>query len=231
MKPWEMMRRFGPMSSGGGGGAPAFSSLLHFEGANNSTAFTDQSGQVWTAAGGAKIVTSDSRFGSACGLFPGTGRIYTGASADLGFGAGDWTVEMWLKANSVGGNQCVWDNRGASSSGISIYASLSASYSGPWGIAGDSAVLTAGSSALSTTAWKHVAVTRQGSTLRGFMDGVLEFTYMYSFPFATSSAVTIGANNLGTQAYNGLVDEQRVTKGVALYTANFIPPTAPFPNS
>lgn len=228
MKPWEMMKRFGPPSSGGGA---AFSSLLHFEGANDSTVFTDESGKVWTAAGGAKIITSDSRFGSACGLFPGTGQIYTGASADLGFGAGDWTIEMWLKANSVGGNQCVWDNRGASSSGIAIYASLAASYGGPWGIAGDSSVLTAGPSALSTTAWKHVAVTRQGNTLRGFIDGVLEFTYPYSYPFATSSAVTIGANYLGSQAYNGRVDEQRVTKGVALYTANFTPPSAPFPNS
>lgn len=62
------------------------------------------------------------------------------------------------------------------------------------------------------------------------MDGVLELTYGYSFPFSNSSAVTIGANYTGTQAYNGLVDEQRVTKGVALYTANFTPPTAPFPS-
>ena len=62
-------------------------SLLHFDGANNSTTFTDETGKTWTAHGNAKISTAQYKFPTGSGLFDGTGDyIDTPDHADFNFG-------------------------------------------------------------------------------------------------------------------------------------------------
>ena len=62
-------------------------SLLHFNGANNSTTFTDESGKTWTPASAAKLSTTAPKLGSASGLFTAASSDYisTPASADFNF--------------------------------------------------------------------------------------------------------------------------------------------------
>ena len=81
--------------------------LLHMDGTDGSTVFTDDaaggSGHVWTAAGlgPAHVVIDQSVFGGACGLFGGGvnsdptnyDRISTPYSSDFDFGAGDFTID------------------------------------------------------------------------------------------------------------------------------------------
>ena len=84
--------------------------------------------------------------------------------------------------------------------------------------------------AVSTGQWYHVALVRNGNTFNGYLDGVSGSS--------TTSSASIGANStngafFGAQAtsnFNGYLDDIRITKGVARYTANFTPPTAAFPN-
>jgi len=78
--------------------------------------------------------------------------------------------------------------------------------------------------------WHHMAFSRQSGTVRVFRDGVLRGSN-------TSAAIPPGVLTLGIGAYGetannqwqGYLDEIRITKGIARYTADFAVPTARFP--
>jgi hypothetical protein len=68
---------------------------------------------------------------------------------------------------------------------------------------------------------------------RAFVDGTqVGTTETFTAPVFTVVGVGVGANgnqfNISSQSFNGYIDELRITKGIARYTANFTPPTAPF---
>ena len=85
----------------------------------------------------------------------------------------------------------------------------------------------------------HIAVCRDGSTSRLFIDGVqqgVDVTDSATYFTPTNEFSLMcerDAGNLGIAATltNGFLDEFRLTKGVARYTANFAVPTAEFPRS
>ena len=79
----------------------------------------------------------------------------------------------------------------------------------------------------------HVAISRQDNVFRMFYDGVKQHEKTSSVIInAAASALRIGElGAAGAPSVNGCIDEIRITKGVARYTADFIPPTKPFPNS
>jgi hypothetical protein len=91
-------------------------------------------------------------------------------------------------------------------------------------------------SGLVVSQWQHLAVSKDGSTFRLFINGVLvnSATSAQSISASTTNFL-IGTypDIAGLPAgnnYNGFLDDFRITLGVARYTANFTPPTAPFPD-
>jgi hypothetical protein len=107
--------------------------------------------------------------------------------------------------------------------------------------------------------WYHLAVTRQGSTLRYFVNGTMTKSFdmgtlpNYGNPTGLNwpSSGTIGgtdaihtsmgplsiATGIGSDGnpnpqtyFNGYMDELRITKGTARYTATFTVPTGAFPD-
>lgn len=227
----------GAMGQGGGGGDPywtSVASLLHFDGADASTAFTDQKGKVWTPTGNAQIDTAQFKFGGASGLFDGSGDSITAAAhVDFGFGGGDWTVEGWFRPADATGDECVYDNRGGGSTGCAIYSSISSGGgTNRWGFANNTAVAALGSN-LTAAVWVFLAVSKQGTAVRGYKNGVQDWAYTDSRTYSATAPASIGAGNGVTQPYNGHIDEFRITKGVCRYPdgTTFTPPTAPFPNS
>jgi hypothetical protein len=205
-----------------GAGAGAVS-LLHFDGADASTAFTDEFGHTWTAVGDAQIDNAQSQFGGTSIVFDGAGDAINGdGSSDFAFDTGDFTVEFWLRLAAVGINQGVY-NTGVSAadrpqlrlntSNILVFAT--------------DAVRISLTTALSVSTWYHVALTRSAGSTRLFLNGVQEGgTYSDTNNYGiTASRPRFGANDLGTNFLNGHIDELRILKGTAAWTANFTPPT------
>ena len=202
--------------------------LLHCDGTNGSTTFTDNAStpKTITAFGDAQVTTTNSKFGTGAMLLDGTGDYVATASASDDFNfetSTDFTLECW--ANLQGVNDAYFfgtQNR-------SLY----------FGVFGGSIVLGNGvvnpmiyvaNYAAYRNKWTHVALTRAGTTLRVFLDGEVKQTVASSTFFGANSAMNVGREPNHSN-FNGRIDEARITKGVARYTANFTPPTAPFPDS
>lgn len=238
--------RFG----GGGGGDPHFANvslLLHMDGSNGSTTITDSSGspKTVTAVGGAQLSTAQSKFGGASCLIDASSEYLsiTGGSA-YDFGTGDFTVESWLynSTTSTTNNHAVlckdeiggtrgWLFFVAASTGYLQFTGWSSG--SPFTVASSTNFL---SSYLNT--WVHVAASRSGNDLRLFINGSLISTNNaagVSFG-APSVNATIGSllqtsGVVPNSHWVGHIDDVRVTKGVARYTATFTPPAAAFPDS
>ena len=193
--------------------------LLHMDGADTSTVFTDSSSQGMsvTAYDNAQVSTAQSVFGGASAVFDGAGD-YLEVTGDFAWwNAGDYTVEFWLRANSVSGYQPLVTD----TSGMNIHLSSDASISVNDAAAGSS---IGGQTAIVINTWTHVAVVRLGGTITLYLDGVVTGTTSQT-PGAGGSSLTI-AGSAGS-FYNGYIDELRIVKGVAVYTAAFSPPASP----
>jgi hypothetical protein len=221
---------------------PNFSSvslLLHMDGSNGSTTFTDSSSNAFTvtANGDTQISTAQSKFGAASGYFDGTGDYLSVAdNAAFDFGSGNFTIEFWLYLTASASNgkaiisKGTWPTNTSSfliyyggGSEVGFYASSSGT---SWDIGNEQLV-----SNPTKEVWHHYAVTRSGNVFRGFFNGVKNFDQTYSITLEdNASALTIGSGASGSNAINAYIDDLRITKGVARYTANFTPPTAAFPN-
>ena len=79
--------------------------LLHMDGTNGSTTFTDSSNNaVAVTAHGATLSTSQVKFGTAAGSFNGSSYISIPDSANVEIGASDFTFESWVYINSYSGS-------------------------------------------------------------------------------------------------------------------------------
>ena len=80
--------------------------------------------------------------------------------------------------------------------------------------------------AISATTWHHIALTRNGTDTKLFVDGTqVGTTYTDNNDYGTAKPLTIGAAHDASDATTGHFDDVRVIKGTAIYTANFTAPT------
>ena len=218
--------------------------LLHGDGTNGSTTILDSSKVVGspktvTAVGNAQISTAQSKFGGASLLFDGAGTpmdrltIPTG-TAGLQFGAGDFTIECWVyRLTTSTAVIAIGQADLATVAGSSWVFYVSSSTSSEVYIGSATKAVTSPNPSINT--WAHIALTRSGGNLRSFLDGTLLSTNATLGSDAINNGLTTYPNTFGsfganTTGLNGYIDDLRITKGVARYTSNFTPPTAPFPD-
>lgn len=225
------------------GGDPSWTSvsaLLHFDGGNGSTSFIDSGpiGHAVSRGSPATQVSDFVKFGPSSFDPAGTSGFARMAPHDsFNFGSGNFTVEAWIYATAAAsGTQaicCKWRN---TSSGLSWYMGRDSSgrlffyYSQN----GSSGTFPASTGTIPVSQWVHAAVVRDSSTLRFFINGSASGTASITGTLAaTTSVVSVGNDGDNTpigQRFVGRIDELRITKGVARYTATFTPPTSPFPD-
>lgn len=206
--------------------------LLHFDGSHNGTTFTDEKSHTVTTNGG--VITSEtySKFGMTSMYCDGTDNYIKLTDSGTDFllsPSGDYTLEAWM-----------W---------------FDPSYGGSWGLccteddkfrlSGDSNRWVLKENGVdnifvidwtpTTSRWYHVALVRDGSTCRLYIDGVQigssNSTYYNSH---TDTDLKIGiAYSGGTYIHKGYIDEFRVTKGICRYPngVTFSTPVRAFPST
>ena len=213
--------------------------LLHFDGANNGTTFTDESGKTWTASGDAKTITHVGGVGgSAIGSFDGTGDyISTADHDDFDFGTGDFTIDFWVIATNVvdsydtfisqyqdASNRWVF-SAGPTAQSLNLFCAVNGTTTCniSWG-------------SVNLTKWLHIALVRENGAFKAYGNGVLlppsVFTDLgaNAMPNITGN-ITIAARNIGSidRDISAHFEEFRISKGIARWTAQFIP-ASPYPS-
>lgn len=209
--------------------------VAHGDGADTSTTIVDSSPYVHTLtrAGNVQIDTGQSKFGGASIQFDGTGDFLTlDGSADFAFGAGDFAVDFWFRLVAAATDYALYDSRPTSTNGAYLQIYIDSATSKLIASSNSGGVSVTSSTTMSNNTWRHCAVTRSGTSLRLFIDGTQEggtqtdsTTYLNG-----TSRPAIGALGYDTGLFNlnGWIDELRVSKGNARWTANFTPPTAAY---
>jgi hypothetical protein len=212
--------------------------LLHCDGANASTVFTDASiarkGNA-TVGGSAQVITSTRKFGSASAVFPTASRIQFPDHADYNFGAGDWTIDLWLNVAALpGSGYCGLVGHVTGGVDYNSRYMLIVTFDGKIffdHVIGGTEVFRVASAAgiIPTATWMHIAIVRNGSNFNIYKDGVsVASTTFAGSMTAVAGPICIGSvdSNNGS-SLNGYIDELRISKGTARWTANFTPPTLP----
>lgn len=206
--------------------------LMHMDGVNGGTSFPDVKGHIVTPT----LVTTSStipKFGSAAAAFGAGSSLSVPSSTDFDM-AGDFTIECWMYVDPTMPDSARLFSRGAfnQTNNLSIEIDVNNRRLGlRMNDTGGAPGLYTSSLAYSFSTWHHVAVSRTGTTVQVFVDGVSKGTTTNGNVANAATPFLIGALN-GTPnfEFKGYIDEFRVTKGVGRYTTTFTP-VGPFPEA
>ena len=177
--------------------------------------------------GNAQISTSVKKYGTGSLAFDGTGDyLVVPYSQNQNFGTGDFTIEGWFYLNSLANSYYVLG--GTWTSGTSDEWLIQVQNNGNIRFL-TSAGTSFYSASITTSTWYHFAAVRNGSTVTLYINGSSVGSYSNSNSIGSVSKVlNIGQQPGGSWPWNGYIDDLRITKGVARYTATFTAPTAAF---
>jgi hypothetical protein len=193
--------------------------LLNFTDA----AILDSTGRtVLETAADARTSSVVTKFTGGSMYFDGTGDAIIIRSSDLlTFGTGDWTVEFWVYHTSVSGQQTYLGDTPSATSGPYIYKDSSHKV----GLYYSTQILT-GTTTIAINTWYYIVLSRASGTVRLFINGIQE-TSASDTTNLTVAIQWIGGDTLPSGYLSGYMNDIRVTKGYARYTANFTAPTIP----
>jgi len=203
--------------------------MLHMNGSDGSTTFTDESyySKSVLANGDAQVDSAQFKFGNGSCLFDGTGDFLTLTSSNnFDFGTADFTIDTWVRYNSL--TQQYRDlldiGDGGNISGIRLEYDATV---GNYTVYINGSFFNFANSSIVNT-WSHVALVRSSNSIYLFVDGNSQGTVTaIGNPniVGNSAGMIIGTNSSRIYQIDGWMDELRVTKGVARWVSNFTTPT------
>jgi hypothetical protein len=198
----------------------------------------DATGKTVTAVGTAAVTTAQYKFAEVGRsiVFDGDSDYLTLAdSDDWNFGSGDWTIDFWVRFNTLGTNaffQQRTDNNNfifcfrAPDAGGTVFFRIYAG--GAWVVS-----LMIGYTGFVVNTWYHIAVVHHTTSIYEIfvngtsigsvndVDNPTDYTGNFEIGRITNE---VGASNY----HDGWLSEFRISKGIARWTSNFTPPTAPY---
>ena len=216
------------------------SSVLHYKFAN--AGLYDNTQQFTLEVAGNTTISNDiTKYGTGALYFQGDDD-YLLTKETHEWGDEDFTIEMWWYPTSTARQALFhgswgqdWsigiDYNGGGSPTLGIWASSSGTN---WDlIDADPGGNGIGSETINQNQWNHIAYTRNGTTWTSWVNGVkdVEITSLSGTIANTPARMAIGAwwQLASMSSVHGYIDDFRVTKGIARYTANFTPPTKALP--
>ena len=191
--------------------------------------------------GNAQISTSVKKYGSGSISMTSSGDYLKGTQPSVVYdiNGGDFTIEFWVNFTSLAADRALvskYGNAAENAGGLGYVVQWVQSSSVlrlVLGVGGGSDALYTWSWSPSTSTWYHVAITRSGTSGRAFVNGTQIGTTstLSTSDVASPNVIQIGKTHTVAQYLLGYMDDLRITKGVARYTANFTAPTAAFPNN
>jgi hypothetical protein len=204
-------------------------SLLHFDGANGSTTYTDAvSGITWVSTSfnsAPNLATDIVKFGTAAWKL--NARVTLGAlistNAAYAVHAADFTVEFWLYPQASGDSYRALFNWGTTGA---FFCQINNLYQ--IGLSAIGGVVSINSSPVTLDTWHHIAITKSGTSFILYVDGVNSASGTGTLDVASTQIALAGsvATDVAT-LQQARIDEFRISNTVR-YTSNFTPPTAAF---
>jgi len=183
-----------------------------------------------TPYGNTTVNTTTKKFDGGSIYFDGgNDALILGSSSDFAYGTDDFTIECWVKFNNLTEGY-IYDGRASNLAASRILFGIgggSLSYS----VGGTSRISVTASSFLGTTLFHHIAISRNGTSTRMFVDGNQvgsTWTTDTTSYLTTTAGPYMGA--LFNPAYgelSGYIDEIRISN-TARYTSAFDVATSAF---
>jgi hypothetical protein len=192
-----------------------------------------------TGFGTAQASTTQAKWSPTSAYFNGSSSsLYAPSNTAFAFGTGDFTVEGWVNFASLspGGSGaivpfCQSDAIGSSTNDKWWFGYTASTLRFATHSSGGFSCTIPFSPSINT--WYYVTATRASGTVRLFVNGVSGTVTTSGTPSGYSlSQNGLSVGGFSTPAYlNGYIQDLRLTKGVARYTATFTPPTAALPTA
>jgi hypothetical protein len=185
---------------------------------NSRTGFLTDSSQSNFNASNTNVTSNLSNFieGDGSANFNGAGSLLQfPLDSAFDFGTGDFTIECWFNSRVATGQTLIARWTGTNTFFLGIGPNVSFYVNN---------ILAASSANYTINTWNHVAASRNGESVRLFLNGVQAgSTYTIGTAALTASAVPlrIGRDGGGNGFFNGLMDNIRITKGIGRYSYNF----------
>ncbi|MGE5417098.1 MAG: Ig-like domain-containing protein [Acidobacteriota bacterium] len=208
--------------------------LIHMDGDENGTAFSDLKGKAITRAGDTSTKTGVKQIGSAAGYFDGYGDYLSMVdSEDFNVGAQDFTLDFWMRTNTSG-RQVIFSQNDyySSNSSRGLYAEITSDNRVQAGFASESnfnGIIS--NNQVTWGRFYHLALVRKGNTMMLFIDGKLEGTRDVTGLTANNSTnqFVIGRPGENTNySFMGYIDEFRLSKGIGRWNSDFTVPSSPY---